>query len=210
MIRLGPLVRRAFGRYERPVTETYRRLFVDLDDLAGHMARWVVEPHRILEIGCGEGAMAERLVRTFARATITAIDITPNIGRLFSGDAARVTFRRETAGALAEKEPSSFDLIVLCDVMHHVPPHARRDLLSAARRLLAPGGSLVFKDWSPSATPIHWICHMADRYITGDDVRYATGVESKALLRDIFGPDAIRAESRVRPWTNNFVLLVCP
>ncbi|HJU15695.1 MAG TPA: class I SAM-dependent methyltransferase [Stellaceae bacterium] len=210
MIRVGPLVRRSFGRYERPIAEIYRRIFVDLDDFVSRIAEWAAEPHRILEIGCGEGAMTERLVRTFAGATVTGIDITPNVGRLFSGDTARVTFRREAADELAESEPSLFDLIVLCDVVHHVPPHARQALLSAARRLLAPDGALVFKDWSPSATPIHWLCDIADRYITGDDVRYATSDEAKALLCDIFGPGAIRAESRVRPWANNFALLVHP
>jgi 2-polyprenyl-3-methyl-5-hydroxy-6-metoxy-1,4-benzoquinol methylase len=210
MVRLGPLVRRSFGRYERPITEAYRRLFVDLDDFAGRMAGWVVEPRRILEIGCGEGAMTERLARTFINATITAIDITPNVGRLFSGDAARVSFRCETAEGLAERESSSFALIVLCDVLHHVPPHARRSLLFAARRLLTPGGALVFKDWSLSAAPIHWVCGMLDRYIAGDDVQYVTIAEAKALLTDIFGPDAVRAESRVRPWANNFALLVRP
>jgi 2-polyprenyl-3-methyl-5-hydroxy-6-metoxy-1,4-benzoquinol methylase len=203
-------VRHSFGRYERPIAELYRRLFVDLDDLAERMAEWVTEPQRILEIGCGEGAMTERLARTYANSMITAIDITPRVGRLFSGDAARVVFRCETADDLAEREQSSFDLIVLCDVMHHVPLPARRGLLSTARRLLAPEGTLVFNDWLPSATPIHWVCDKADRCITGDDVRYATVEDTRALLADIWGAGAIRAESRIRPWANNFVLLVRP
>jgi 2-polyprenyl-3-methyl-5-hydroxy-6-metoxy-1,4-benzoquinol methylase len=210
MIPPGPLVRHAFGRYERPVAEAYRRLFVNLDDYARCIAGRVIEPHRILEIGCGEGAMTARLARTFANATIAAIDITPNVGRLFSGDAARVSFRRETAEERAKREPSSFELIVLCDVLHHVPPHARRSLLSAARQLLTPGGALVFKDWSRSATPIHWICGMLDLYITGDDVQYVTIAEAKALMTDIFGPGSVRAESRVRPWANNFAFFVRP
>ena len=210
MIRIGPLIRRSFGRYERQVAELYRRLFVDLDDLARCMARWVTKPHRTLEIGCGEGATTERLVRIYAETMITAIDITHNVGRLFKGDNTRVTFICETAEDLAEKEPASFDLIILCDVIHHVPPSARQALLSAAQRLLAPDGALLYKDWSPSATPIHWICNMADRYITGDDVRYATIEATRALLSDTFGPGAIRAEFRIRPWANNFMLLVRP
>jgi len=211
MIRPGVLVRRSFGRYERQVAEAYRRLFVDLDDLAERMAGWVNEPHRILEIGCGEGAMTERLARAYAGAMITAIDITPDVGRLFRSDDARhVTFLRETADALAEKKPASFDLIVLCDVMHHVPPPARQGLLHATRRLLAPDGNLLFKDWSPSASPIHWLCYMADRYITGDKVRYATVEKTRTLLSDVFGHGAVHAESRIRPWSNNFVFLVRP
>ena len=186
-MRIGPLIRRSFGPLERPVTELYRRAFIDLDEFARITAAWVPDPRQILEIGCGEGALTERLVRAFPAAAIRAIDITPAVGRLFRGDPMRVTFRQEEAGDLARSEQSSFDLIVMCDVLHHVPPPARRDLLSAAQRLLSPQGAFVFKDWSPSATPIHWICDAADRYITGDEVRHHTVDEARALLNDIFG-----------------------
>lgn len=80
-----------------------------------------------------------------------------------------------------------------------VPPPARRDLLSEAQRLLTPQGAFVFKDWSPSATPIHWICDAADRYVTGDDVRHLTVDEAKALLNDIFGAGAVKQQKHVRP-----------
>ena len=58
-MRLGPLIRRLLGPYERPVTELYRRTFIDLDEFARIIAAWVPDPRRILEIGCGEGAVAE-------------------------------------------------------------------------------------------------------------------------------------------------------
>jgi 2-polyprenyl-6-hydroxyphenyl methylase/3-demethylubiquinone-9 3-methyltransferase len=132
------------------------------------------------------------------------------VGRLFSGDRAHVTFRQETVDALAVGEHSSFDLVILGDVMHHVPTAERRNLLRAIRRRLAQDGSLVFKDWCPSATAIHWMCAASDRYLTGDDVHFATVAESRALVADVFGPDGIRADGRVRPWSNNFVFLVRP
>jgi 2-polyprenyl-3-methyl-5-hydroxy-6-metoxy-1,4-benzoquinol methylase len=207
-MRLGPLIRRLLGPYERPVTELYRRTFIDLDEFVRIIAAWVLDPRRILEIGCGEGAVAERLATSFPAAVITAIDITPAVGRLFRGDRLRVSFRREEARELAQRQQNSFDLILMCDVLHHVPSSARRDLLSAARRLLAPQGAFIFKDWSPSATPIHWICDAADRYLTGDDVRHLTVDEAKALLNDVFGAGAVQQEEHVRPWANNFAFIV--
>jgi SAM-dependent methyltransferase len=207
-MRPGPFIRRLLGPCERQITEAYRRIFTDLDDFAGCLQEWVPRATRILEIGCGEGAMTERLVRGYPGATITAIDITPNIGRLFRGDASRVTFIGKSVEDVAWDEPASFDLAILCDVLHHVPPDARPSLLGGIDRAMAVGGSLAFKDWAASSTPIHWLCRFSDRYLTGDDVRFCSISSAKALLIEAFGRDAIRSEALLRPWSNNFAILV--
>ncbi len=66
-MRLGPQIRRLFGPYERQVAEAYKRVFIDLDDFAGRLRLWVPHPARILEVGCGEGAMMERLATIYTR-----------------------------------------------------------------------------------------------------------------------------------------------
>ena len=40
--------------------------------------------------------MTERIVRTYPTATVTAIDISPNAGRLYRGQTSTVTFSQET------------------------------------------------------------------------------------------------------------------
>ncbi len=211
-MRPGPAIRRFFGPYERAVTETYRAIFINLDDFAARVQSWVPDPCRILELGCGEGAMTERLVRAYPCAEVTAIDTSPTVGRLYRGDAARVTFMQRSVDDVAQGEPQRkpvlFDLVVLCDVLHHVPPLERRSLLSAIDRVMAPGGSLAFKDWTVSYTPIHWLCWVSDRYLTGDEVQFFTTTSAKALLTDTFGPGAIRYEAVVPPWPNNIAYLV--
>jgi 2-polyprenyl-3-methyl-5-hydroxy-6-metoxy-1,4-benzoquinol methylase len=207
-MRPGPLVRRCFRPYERAVSEVYRRLFVDLDHFATCVHTWVPQARRILEVGCGEGTMTDRLLKAYPDATVAAIDITPNVGRLFRGDAARVTFLQRSVEHVARQEPTSFDLVILCDVLHHVPPPERQALLSAIDRAMAPGGSLAFKDWIGSSSPIHWLCRMSDRYLTGDDVQFCTARSAKALLTSAFGSDAIRSEALVRPWSNNVAYLI--
>jgi 2-polyprenyl-3-methyl-5-hydroxy-6-metoxy-1,4-benzoquinol methylase len=204
----GPLIRRLFGPYERTVTEVYRRVFIELDDFVDRLQFWVPHPCRILEVGCGEGAMTERRVKAYADATVTAIDITPKVGRLYQGDTARVTFLQQSVDNVARQAPASFDLVVLCDVLHHVQPDDRLALLSAIDRAMAPGGNLAFKDWVASSSPIHWLCKMSDRYLTGDDVQFFTTTSAKALLTGTFGPDAIRDEALVRPWSNNVAYLI--
>ncbi len=208
MMRPGPLIRALFGPYELAITETYRRLFVDLDDFTDRLQDWVPRPHRILEVGCGEGAMTERLSRAYPDATVTGIDITPRIGRLFRGDATRVRFFRKSVEDVARDEPASFDLVVLCDVVHHVPPLERQPLLSAIDHAMTEGGCLAVKDWIASSSPIHWLCSMSDRYLTGDDVKFCTAVSARALLISAFGRHAICAEARVRPWSNNVAYLI--
>jgi 2-polyprenyl-3-methyl-5-hydroxy-6-metoxy-1,4-benzoquinol methylase len=207
-MRPGPLIRRCFGPYELAVSEAYRRIFVDLDELAGIMSRWVPRARKILEVGCGEGLMTERIVRTYPAASVMAIDISPNTGRLFRGDTSSVTFRTEPVESVASREPASFDLVILADVLHHVPPDARPVLLSAVIKSMAPNGSFIFKDWVISASPIHWLSYAFDRYLTGDHVAYLTTAGIDALMTGAFGSGAIRHKATVRPWRNNLALLI--
>lgn len=204
---IGPSIRRMFGPMEHRVAELYRRIFIDLDNFAEIMHTWVPKAHRILEVGCGEGAFTERIVKTYPTASVTAIDISPHIGRLFRGNASNVNFHQESIESVANREPASFDLIVLADVLHHVPIDNRPSLLSAINQCLAPDGSLLLKDWTISTNLIHWLCEASDRYLTGDDVSYFTLSSIETILASPFGPDAILQTGTVRPWRNNLAIL---
>jgi 2-polyprenyl-3-methyl-5-hydroxy-6-metoxy-1,4-benzoquinol methylase len=204
---LGPAVRRLFGRHEHRIAELYRAIFIDIDAYARQIGDWVPGARRILEVGCGEGAVTERLARAYPDANILAIDITPRVGRLFRGRRDRVTFVETTVQQVAAGQPGAFDLVILSDVLHHVPSAIRRELLAAVRATIAPGGSLIFKDWERTAAPIHWLCHAGDRWLTGDRVRYLRKPEAEAMLADAFGRPAVVAQAWVRPWRNNFAML---
>lgn len=207
---IGPIVRRAFGPFEHLITAAYRAIYVDLDDYVAAVHRWVPGAGEILEVGCGEGAVTERLVVTYPKARITAIDITPRVGRLYRGPAERVRFRQCPVQEIAAREPGRFDLVMIADVMHHVPHALRRDLLDAVRTCIAPGGSLIFKEWERRPTPIHWMCHASDRWLTGDRVSYLSRDEGRALLAQSFDETAFIDERRVAPWRNNIMTLVRP
>jgi 2-polyprenyl-3-methyl-5-hydroxy-6-metoxy-1,4-benzoquinol methylase len=204
---LGATVRRRFGPYEKHVADAYRRIFIDLDAFVDQMRRWT-DATRILEIGCGEGAVAERLLARFPHAHVTAIDIAPNVGRLFRGDATRVEFRQARVDEIVAQQPAAFDLVILADVIHHVPQSLRAGILASARAALAPGGQMVFKDWARHGTPIHLACELSDRYLTGDDVHYLTEGELRALAVETFGRHSIAAEAYIRPWKSNFAMLL--
>lgn len=199
---IGPMIRGALGPFERTAAEWYRSAFVNLDRFVGDIAE-NVPASRILEIGCGEGAVCERLTAAYPQAEIVGIDITPRLGRLFRGDARRVKFQKQTIQELAADQPGSFDLVIIADVLHHVPWELHAEFLRAAVIALRPGGWLVVKDWERRRNVAHWMCHFSDRVITGDRVRYGTPDYFEPLIAAAAGPGAVKRVTRCPPWKNN-------
>jgi 2-polyprenyl-6-hydroxyphenyl methylase/3-demethylubiquinone-9 3-methyltransferase len=207
---VGAAVRQLFGPYETHVGELYRAFFVDLTAQIRTVRDWAPDASDICEIGCGEGAICERLASEFPRAQITGIDITPRIGRLFKGDRSRVHFAQMTAAQLAERGDARFDLVLICDVLHHVPYDQHVALLHEAGSLLRPGGTLVIKDWERILNLGHAACVFSDRVLTGDKVKFANAEYFRTLLAAAFGQGAVAEETRIRPWPNNLIFRVRP
>lgn len=205
---IGAFIRHCFGRHERWVTEAYRSIFIDIDAFVAQLTVWAPGAQRILEVGCGEGAITERLVSAFPHATITGIDIVPHLGRLYAGPLGRARFVEITGQDFASVEPGSYDLIVLADVLHHVPVEIRGELMVAIRQLMAPNGRFVMKEWERNYSPIYWIGYFSDRWITGDRIRYLTRDEGRQQIDDAFGTTSRIDEVRIAPWRTNIATLV--
>lgn len=208
MSSVGSRIRRAFGPYERSVADLYRRCFVDLDELSRCIRDWT-HPRSIVEIGCGEGALAERLTQAFPSASYLGIDIIPHVGRLYQGSRERVVFRQISSRQLVGERSRQFDLVVIADVLHHVERPLRASVLESARDLMTADGHLVLKDWVKRRSAIHAACYFADVYIGGDrNVEYMTLEEQKTLIEFTFGPGAIKKEAFIAPWRHNCAFLV--
>ncbi len=207
-VKTGPFIRGLFGPYENRISEAYRSIYIDIDAFVELMLQWKPTANVILEVGCGEGAVTGRLNAFYPGARITAIDITPRIGRLYRGPRADVRFIQSSVLELAAREPGQFDLVVLSDVLHHVPVELRQELLDAIRIAMAPQGTFVFKDWERNSAPIHWLCYASDRWLTGDRISYMTRDEMRERLAISFGAASLIAEARVKPWWNNIATLV--
>lgn len=197
-------MRRAFGPWEREVAAAYRAIYIDLDDLKRVLITQVPHAMRILEVGGGEGAVTELLARTYPQAQILSIDITSRIGRLYAGPQDRVEFRQTSVSEVANEHPVAFDLVILSDVLHHVPQNLRESFVGDIARCVAPGGQLLIKEWARTPSPIHWLCYASDRWLTGDRIAYMTPGELRELVGRV-APGLQRAgDGRVAPWTNNF------
>lgn len=200
---IGSAVRSLFGPAEPLVARAYRRIFLDVEALARSVAG-AGAPGRLLEVGAGEGQFTEALARVLPETEILGVDLTPRVGRLYRGPRERVTFAVRPVEEVAAEHAGRFDLVVVCDVLHHVPPAARAAFLETCGRCVAPGGTLVLKDWERIATPIHALAWFSDRYVTQDRIAYLTAPELRTALTEAFGP--VVNEARVGPWRNNLVL----
>jgi 2-polyprenyl-6-hydroxyphenyl methylase/3-demethylubiquinone-9 3-methyltransferase len=141
---VGPIIRQMLGPLERPISEFYRGIFIDLTAFVDQIRRWAPASN-ILDLGCGEGAVSERLVIGFPGVFLTGIDITPRVGRMFRGDQSRVTFKQQTIQNFAPQHQAVFDLVIVSDIMHHIPWELHREILINAKKVLKPGGYLVIR-----------------------------------------------------------------
>jgi 2-polyprenyl-3-methyl-5-hydroxy-6-metoxy-1,4-benzoquinol methylase len=207
---IGPLIRRAFGRHERRISEIYRGIFVDLDAFVASILSNVTAPSTVLEIGCGDGMVTERLARAFPQSSLTGIDICAQPGRLFRGDHSRVRFLRISPQELSAAETTRYQLVIIADVLHHVPHQDWQHFLTGAAQLLTHSGTLVLKDWVREPTPAYALGYLSDRLITADRIRYPKETELKSIAERTFGSGALRFEFRVRPWHCNLALGISP
>ncbi|MFJ9519971.1 class I SAM-dependent methyltransferase [Kitasatospora sp. NPDC101801] len=200
---LGTLVRNRLGSLEVPAANLYRSAFINLDDLATTLLS-LGPARRVLEVGCGDAALAHRLTARSPTSSYLGIDIAPAPGRLFLGDPDRARFRSMSTSQLIAEDPEPFDLVMIVDVLHHVPVPQRRQLIQDAASLAAPGAVLAIKDWERDAGAAHWLAYAADRYISGDrTVDFPSRRELRSAIATALPDWAPFLETRIPPLRNN-------
>lgn len=186
------------------------RFFVNLDDFIADVKQSVPDATSILEVGCGEGAICQRLQEKYPASQVTGIDITPNVGRLFQGSQDRVRFINSTIQDYAPQASGIHDLILIADVLHHVPWSMHDEFLQHVTQTLAPDGWLIIKDWERRLNPIHALGYFSDRVLTGDKIRYGRLDDLKEIAIRTCGSESIQKVARYKPWPNNVALFLRP
>lgn len=203
---IGTTIRHRLGRFEVPAAELYRACFINLDSLARSIAV-LAAPKRILEIGCGDGAVGQRLTQIFPEAEYLGIDPAPTAGRLYHGEPDRAVFRSITSAELAAEGPDPFDLVLFVDVLHHIPAPVRPGVLLDAAALTALEGGLLVKEWERDRLVFGRLAYWADYYVTGDkEVDFMTSAQLRDLLADSLPDFTVYGEDRVPPWRENVLL----
>ena len=96
----------------------------------------------VLEVGCGIGTVSELILRSLSsRGKLVAVDISPRSISLAQQRNAKYhngTFR--VLDLTRECLNEIFDVVVLPDVLEHVPEHLHRDLFNNLQKMLKDGG----------------------------------------------------------------------
>ena len=121
-------------------------------DAAWHtIQQWApAAPRRILEIGCGLGAMAWRMASRWPEARVIGIDISPRsiefASKLF--ELPNLSF---SGGRIEELAlDGGFDLIVLVDVYEHIADNEKPAFNASLAPLLAPDGRIILTFPTPA------------------------------------------------------------
>lgn len=123
----------AFGQGEHPKHH--------LTDYHGFFAAHVEPGHRVLDIGCGYGAVARSIAQTVPEADVTGIDIDPgNVAQARkANNPANLVF---VEGDATEAFPDgAWDVVILSNILEHID--ARVEFLASIRERLAPQTILI-------------------------------------------------------------------
>jgi len=193
----GAIARRVLGdRAFRVAGRAYRALFVDLDGEIAAIAAEIPFGAHVLDVGGGDGEPLDRLLALRSDIRVTTIDVAPEVGSWISpANAPRVERCPATTLAMHLASAATLpEVLLLADVMHHVPPASRPMFLADVAELVRrqPSLRLIVKDVEPG----HWratLGYWSDRYVTGDrDVAPVSREALVELVRGACGPLAWR------------------
>ena len=209
----GQFVRRLLGeRLFARVVEFYRAVFVDLDEVAACLPP-LAPGSEILDVGGGDGALLERILRRQPRLRASLVDLRPSVG-LSLTDARRERVRLFASTAVRDCAGRGVpvpDVVVVADVLHHVPVAERAALLRDLRDFLCgPPRLLVVKEVAPES----WRARAglwSDRYVTGDrHVALVAPDEVKSLVAEVFPDLAARDTPLLERDHPNYCILFEP
>ncbi len=124
-----------FSRLYRLISPRYQ---ITLLEALANM--WPSSAPRVLDIGTGNGLIAEYIRLYFSVKSVCGVDFENRLLRDVSLDF------RVYGGQLLPFEKGSFDCVLLINVLHHVPVKNRQKLLEEIARVCATGGRIIIKD----------------------------------------------------------------
>lgn len=178
--------------YQQVHTENIRVTGENSEYFARYKARYIARcaeagfSGRILDYGCGIGMISSYVKEALPLATVDGYDISDaSLVKVDSKIRAQGTFTSDWKQVGAE-----YDIIVVANVMHHVPPDERQDVITRLRDRLAPQGKLMIVEHNPLNPLTRWAvanCAFDDDAIllpTEEAKAYALCSKLKILRQD--------------------------
>jgi 2-polyprenyl-3-methyl-5-hydroxy-6-metoxy-1,4-benzoquinol methylase len=144
---------------------------------------------KLLDYGCGIGLLAGHLNRRFPNMQVDGFDVShDSVSQIDKSLAQQGVFTSDSNVA-----GHSYDVIVLANVLHHVKPANRADLLVDIRSRLAENGKLVIFEHNPINPLTRWA---VSQCVFDEDAILLT---SRELLREL-------RSARLRVLARDFVV----
>jgi SAM-dependent methyltransferase len=134
---------------------------------------------RVLDIGCGIATILDYMPRAI---TYVGVDVSKQYVDLAQARyGERATFYACDVGELATRINESFDLMIVCGLLHHLDDEPAKTLLADVRKLMTSSGRLITVDgsWVQGQSPIAKFLLSQDR---GSNIRSPEAYSALARL----------------------------
>jgi ubiquinone/menaquinone biosynthesis C-methylase UbiE len=141
---------------------------------------------KVLDIGCGLGAIDELLVREHGASSVIGVDIDPQLIERMQARMARAGLSERIAGRRVDGGPlpfeaASFDVVFSKDSLVQIPDKA--SIFAEILRVLRPGGRFIASDWLRGGSGAYSAEMMEFFRLEGIAYNMASLEESAAALR---------------------------
>lgn len=207
----GQIARGLLGRHFAPLGDRYRRFFIDLNKVAGCIAAAITPDAKCLDIGGGDGMIANALLDRRSDISITMIDVASSIGGFLDAKLSdRVTLLPATPLSEFTGRTGNFDAVLITDVLHHIPSGMRPGFFADIRRQMETSrcSLLIVKEFAPGGLRSR-LGMLSDKYITGDrHVALLAPSELRLLVEEAFGAEAIKSFEIEIPDPPNYLVVI--
>jgi 2-polyprenyl-3-methyl-5-hydroxy-6-metoxy-1,4-benzoquinol methylase len=152
------------------LAKVYRAFFFSVNDFLLLVIEPIYNKSNVLDVGGGDGAVAVQMALLKDIKSIDIVDPNPDSGTFLSAKSEKIRlFAGKHLNQLKDTKESKYDLVLLSDVIHHVPLEFRKDLIKDCLGFLTEAGTLVIKEIEPSGLRSK-MAFFADVYISRDPV----------------------------------------
>ncbi len=147
------------GRYEEILDRSVSVSGEDSAYFADYKAQYVqrlLTPSfagKVLDFGCGVGVFASALKKLLPNVKIEGFDVSQESIEKVDPALSQMGLFTSHSDALAH----NYDLIVIANVMHHVPREQRPSIFSDVASRLTPGGKLAIFEHNPANPVTRWV-----------------------------------------------------
>ena len=190
---VGQVARRALGPAFPIAGSAYRRVFVDVRKVASCIP---VLPggSTMLDVGIGDGSITNPLLDLQPDLRIVGVDLAQDIGSSLRDDLRdRVELHPATSVAgLVAAGAREFSAAFMADVLHHVPPSARQELVADVLSAFGDGPrTLIIKELVPQGVRSR-VAFWADRNISRDPCVEPIGpAATVTLVRSVWAASTV-------------------